>query len=437
MRPRRGHREACPRLFADQGVGPVAITTSRSPAAVSGTRTTERRFLPELEGMRGLAALGVLCTHVGFSSGMVGFMDKEPDGFFGVMLQQLHVSLPIFFVLSGMLLYRPFALATIAGTRKPEIKPYFWRRALRTLPAYWVLVAVTLITLNREAVHSVWQVLRPLLLLQVYQLDARLTGNGTEQTWTLATEIAFYAALPLLAWALDKFAGRAGDPGTRTRRVLWGLTPLVLIGFVYAWYTFLPSMGDYPAQNEWPPKWLGFIAVGMGLAALSACADVAPDRVPAFYRFVQKNPVWCWAIAIGIYLLACLRPIGQPGHADYPSMAGGMTEHFLYTLFGLFLVAPVTVPKPSRFVVGAMSNPVMRFLGRISYGLYLWHIAVIYFWRGDLMPRGSFLGLFAVTLTGAVVLATASFYLIESPAMRLRERLGKASARPSVETIAP
>ncbi|WP_225800914.1 acyltransferase [Streptomyces sp. NK15101] len=414
----------------------MAITTTRSPKAVSSTRSTQRRFFPELEGMRGLAAMGVLCTHVAFSSGMVGFMDKEPNGFLGVMLQQLHVSLPIFFVLSGMLLYRPFALATIAGTRKPEIKPYFWRRALRTLPAYWVLVAVAMLTLNREAVHGLWQVLRPVLLLQVYQLDARLVGQGLEQTWTLATEVAFYAALPLLAWALDKFAGKAADPGVRVRRILWGLSPLVVIGFAYAAYTFLPSMGIYPIQNEWPPKWLGFIAVGMGLAALSAGADVAPDRVPAFYRFVQNKPVWCWVLAAGVYLLACVRPIGEPGHADYPSMAGGMTEHFLYTLFGLLLVAPVTVPNPSRAIVAAMSNPVMRFLGRISYGLYLWHIAIIYFWRGDLMPRGSFPELFAVTLGGSIVLATASFYLVENPAMKLRERLGKASATPSVETIA-
>ncbi|MEV0963565.1 MULTISPECIES: acyltransferase [unclassified Streptomyces] len=415
----------------------MAITTTRSPAAVSGTRTTERRFFPELEGMRGVAAMGVLVTHVAFSSGMVGFMDKEPNGFFGVMLQQLHVSLPIFFVLSGMLLYRPFALATIAGTRKPEIKPYFWRRALRTLPAYWVLVAVALLTLNREAVHGIWQVVRPVLLLQVYQIDARLVGRGLEQTWTLATEVAFYAALPLLAWALDKFARRTADPGARVRRILWGLSPLVVIGFAYAAYTFLPSMGAYPIQNEWPPKWLGFIAVGMGLAALSAGADVAPRNVPAFYRFVQNKPVWCWVLAASVYLVACVRPIGRPGHADYPSMAGGMTEHFLYTLFGLLLVAPVTVPNPSRFVVAVMSNPVMRFLGRISYGLYLWHIAVIYFWHGSLFEAGGFLELLAITLGGSVVLATASYYLVESPAMRLRERLGKASAKPSVETISP
>ncbi|MCI0384727.1 acyltransferase [Streptomyces sp. CNQ085] len=413
----------------------MAITTSNSSEAVSSTRSTRRRFFPELEGMRGLAAMGVLFTHVAFSSGMVGFMDQEPNGFLGVMLQQLHVSLPIFFVLSGMLLYRPFALATIAGTPKPEIKPYFWRRALRTLPAYWVLVAVALLTLNRDGVHSLWQIIRPVLLLQVYQLEARLVGQGLEQTWTLATEVAFYAVLPLLAWALNRFARSASDPGVRVRRILWGLSPLVVIGFVYAWYTFLPSMGVYPIQNEWPPKWLGFIAVGMGLAALSAGAEVAPDRVPAFYRFVQNNPLWCWGLAAGVYVVACVRPIGEPGYADYPSMAGGMTEHFLYTLFGLLLVAPVTVPTPSRFVVAVMSNPVMRFLGRISYGLYLWHIAIIYFWRGDLMPRGSFLELIAVTLGGSIVLATASYYLVEAPAMRLRERLGKASAGPSVETI--
>lgn len=414
----------------------MATTTIRPSVDASRPRTTERRFFPELEGMRGLAAMGVLTTHVAFSSGMVGFMDKEANGFLGVMLQQLHVSLPIFFVLSGMLLYRPFVLATLAGTRKPAVKPYLWRRALRTLPAYWVLVVVALAVLNRDNVHGLWQVVRPLLLLQVYQIDARLVGQGLEQTWTLSTEVAFYAALPLMAWALHKLAGRSSDVGVRVRRILAGLSTLVVIGFAFAAYTHLPSLGQYPVQNEWPPKWIGFIAVGMALAALSAAADLAPARVPAFYRWVIKHPLWCWAAAAAVYVIACVRPIGQPGHADYPTMAGGLTEQVLYMLFGLLLVAPVTVPHDrSRFVIAVMSNPVMRFLGRISYGLYLWHIAVIYFWHGNLFEAGGFWELYGVTLGGSIVLATASFYLIESPAMKLRERLGKASAGPSVETI--
>ncbi|MFE2343952.1 acyltransferase family protein [Streptomyces sp. NPDC059431] len=402
----------------------------------SRPRTTERRFFPELEGMRGLAAMGVLTTHVGFSSGMIGFMDKEANGFFGVMLQQLQVSLPIFFILSGMLLYRPFALATLAGTRKPAVKPYLWRRVLRTLPAYWALVAVTMATLNREHITGAWQVIRAVLLLQVYQLDSRTVAEGLEQTWTLATEVAFYALLPLMARALDKIARKATDPGVRIRRILWALGTLVVIGFVFCVWTELPSMGQYPMQNEWPPKWMGFIAVGMGLAALSAAADVSPGTVPGFYRWMMKNPLWCWVAAAAVYVIACVRPIGQPGHADYPDMAGGLTEMFLYLLFGLLIVAPVTVPRDrSKFVVAAMSNPVMRFLGRISYGLYLWHIAVIYFYAGTLFQAGGFVELWTVTLAASIVLATASFYLIESPAMKLRERLGKASKGPSVETI--
>ncbi|OKK14279.1 hypothetical protein AMK16_31025 [Streptomyces sp. CB00455] len=386
--------------------------------------------------MRGLAAMGVLTTHVGLSAGIIGLMDQEPKGFYGVLLQQLQVSLPIFFILSGMLLYRPFALATLAGTRKPAVKPYLWRRVLRTLPAYWALVAVAMTFLNRENIHGAWQVIRAVLLLQVYQLDSRTVAQGLEQTWTLATEVAFYALLPLMARALDKIAGRSPDPGVRVRRILWALSSLVVLGFVFCVWTELPSMGQYPMQNEWPPKWFGFIAVGMGLAALSAAADLSPATIPAIYRWMMKHPLWCWAAAFAIYVVACVRPIGKPGYADYPDMAGGLTEMLLYMLFGLFIVAPVTVPHDrSKFVIAAMSNPVMRFLGRISYGLYLWHIAVIYFWQGGIFGPGGFWKLFGITLGGTIVLATASFYLIESPAMKLRERLGKASAGPSVETI--
>lgn len=422
----------------------VAVDTSASGGASPGpgtATTTRRRFFPELEGMRGFAALGVLVTHVAFSSNQVGWdevpgFEQQGNGFFANLLQQLHVSLPIFFVLSGMLLYRPFVLSTIAGSRKPRLRPYLWRRALRTLPGYWACLAVVLVTLNTDLISGFWDVLRPVLLLQVYEQGAHVAG--LEQAWSLSTEVAFYATLPLLAAILHRFARRSSDPGQRARRILTGLSLGVIVGIGFTIYTHQPSMGVYPMQNEWPIGWVGFIAIGMALATLSATAEVAPHAVPAPYRLVMARPLLPWAGALVVYLLACVSPVGSPGKANYPAMGQALVEHIAYLSFGLLIVAPLTVPElRSRFIKAVLSNPVTLYLGRISYGLYLWHIAIIYYYseNGVLFQVAGFGELLLVTLLGSIIAATASYYIVEKPAMALRERLGKTTRTPSVAVL--
>ncbi|WP_051400099.1 acyltransferase family protein [Haloechinothrix halophila] len=419
----------------------VAVDTGASGGASPGPVTTRRRFFPELEGMRGFAALGVLVTHVAFSSSQVGWdevpgFEQQGNGFAANLLQQLHVSLPIFFVLSGMLLYRPFVLSTIADTRSPRLRPYFWRRALRTLPGYWVCLGVVLITLNTDLIENFWDVLRPVLLLQVYEQGAHVAG--LEQAWSLATEVAFYATLPVFAALLHRFARKVSDPGQRARRILTGLSLGLIVGIAFTIYTHQPSMGVYPMQNEWPIGWVGFIAIGMALATLSATAEVAPHAVPAPYRLVMDRPILPWIGAVVVYLLACVSPFGDPGKANYPAMDQALVEHIAYLSFGLLIVAPLTVPDlRSRFIKAVLSNPVTLYLGRISYGLYLWHIAIIYYYSTDgvLFQVAGFGELLVVTLLGSTIAATLSYYVVEKPAMALRERLGKTTRTPSVAVL--
>jgi peptidoglycan/LPS O-acetylase OafA/YrhL len=401
-------------------------------APAGTTRSPKRVFFPELEGMRGLAALGVLTTHVAFSSGQLGWADHPGNGVWGILLNKLEVSLPIFFVLSGTLLYRQFALNTLGAIRKPALKPYFWRRFLRVMPGYWLLAVVALPVLNHQYIHSWWQVVRPMLILQVYQHDAYVAGM--EQTWSLATEVAFYFTLPLIAWGLHRIARKVADPVHRARRILWSLSVALPIGFAMCWYDHLPSLGSYPIQNTWPIENMGFIAIGMALATMSASAEVAPDRVLAPYRLVVRHPVLCWAGALAVYILCCASPVGDQSRADYPPLAQSLVNQILYLAFGLLAVAPLTVPHArSGFIEAVLTNPLMRYIGRISYGIYLWHIALIYFWNGSLFGAPAYLE--AVILPLSIGAATISFYLVENPAMKLRERLGKTTVAPSVASV--
>src|SRR5439155_8306716 len=80
----------------------------------------------------------------------------------GRYAQRLEVGVAIFFVISGFLLYRPFAASRAAGQPAPRTGPYAWRRVLRIVPAYWLALTVTVVVLGR------WEVFHPAHLLTFY-----------------------------------------------------------------------------------------------------------------------------------------------------------------------------------------------------------------------------------------------------------------------------
>src|SRR5687768_15093619 len=100
--------------------------------------------LAALDGYRAIAATAVLATHVGFLTG------SSVDGPLAPMLSRLDVGVAIFFVLSGYLLYRPFLAAALDRRPGPSLRSYLWRRALRIVPLYAVVVISAWLLVRRE-----------------------------------------------------------------------------------------------------------------------------------------------------------------------------------------------------------------------------------------------------------------------------------------------
>src|ERR1041385_2928445 len=99
---------------------------------------------PLCDSLRAIAALAVLTTHAAFFSGAVigGQAALRP------YLARLDVGVTIFFLISGFLLYRPFARAHLREGHAPRTLAYGWRRVLRIVPAYWLALTITTIWLN-------------------------------------------------------------------------------------------------------------------------------------------------------------------------------------------------------------------------------------------------------------------------------------------------
>lgn len=362
-----------------------------------------------LDGYRAIAALVVVTTHVAYFSGVVVVTA------WGHAFSRLDIGVTIFFLLSGFLLYRPWSHAAMRNAAWPSTRTYFRRRLWRILPAYLLLVVVVLAVMPGIEVHPKhW--FSHLTLTQIY--GPRLLVNGLTQTWSLATEVTFYLALPVIAW----FVGRRhrGDVDASVRRQLWVLAGLAAIAFLWlALRTFSPfhSIG---VVNMWLPGFMDWFAVGM-LCALVHNRLRLPNP-PMWMRRLNglaDDVGTCLLLAAGFFLLATT-PIAGPYTFGEGSASQAFVRHYLYLGAAASFVLPGFLGTDGwgawrRF----LASPLMVYLGTISYGIFLWHLFVLETGShifGIPGFSGWFWLLWPMTVLGSVALAHFSFVLIERPA---------------------
>ncbi len=394
-----------------------------------------------LDGVRAIAALAVLLYHVSGKTGVV-------DGWGAWVLSRGDVGVAIFFTLSGLLLYRPWARAALDAGDRPETRAYLWRRAFRILPAYWLVAAVALIFFNPAHNASQWVWAKWLLLLQVYDVSAwwgGVEGRGLEHMWSLGVEVAFYVTLPLIAAALTWAAtlGGARDTTTRALRLFAGLGVMVLISVGVTVAAHQP--GTPGEVNMLLPRYFMWFAPGMALAVLSAWSrsgDASAAGVREFCRRVAGLPILSWTLAAIAFAIGCTPLIGPP-HLSALPVFEGTVKSVLWGAVGLFLVAPSAFATGFRGLTNRVfGNVVLRYLGKISYGIFLWQFVVIYGYYAlsgsAVYAGGDFWEVLAIALTGILILSALTYHLIEEPFHRLGRQLGTrpgagsapASARP-------
>ncbi len=359
--------------------------------------------------MRGIAATGVLVSHVAFTTGFVS------TPFWGGWLSRMEGFVSLFFVLSGFVLFRPYAVASALGGRWPGVARYAVRRFFRIVPAYWLLVAFCFVLLADQPVDlPTW--LRHLTFTQYYVAAPLLPGVGV--AWTLMVEVVFYMLLPFLAVPLVKRSWRP----VRTVAIVLA----VGFGISLGWLSHIRPGGlSVFLHTNWFPSFLMCFGVGMAMAVASVAlrTGTAPQRWAVLDR-IGRAPWACWGIAVALFGLSTVAA-GPLGGLGLPSAGDLVAEQLLYLGFSAFLLLPVvynTAPTPlSRM----LSHPVLRWIGTISYGLFLWHLTVVELVidiQGPLWGTNT-LRLFVITLVGGLGLAALSWYAVERPAQRLGERL--------------
>lgn len=395
--------------------------------SVRSRASTQRRWFEGLDGIRFLAAFLVLVHHAAFSSG-VTFRWPLAGTFFG----RMDIGVSIFFVLSGFLLYRPFVVAQFDGSDPPPRWPFWIRRLVRIYPAYW-FAFLTLLALGTVTVKGVEGFVLSFTLTHVYVPSYAVWG--ITQSWSLATELGFYLVLPFVAAGARRYSRRQSGDSVRSinRQALRLLAVCALLAvFSVVFRLFMAKVSPYPLRSWgavsrlWTPSYLDMFAAGMALAVVSAWAERRSMIRQATERATRRVWLW-WLGAIGAFWFVSTQLDLERGLA----VAGVEREIMRQSLYGIVALALITpvVLSGSKSSIGlrALASGPLVWLGIVSYGIYLWHQAVLK-WIHQLLDWPEFSSNFLVLVVGATIgsaiIAGISHRFVEEPATQaVRRRL--------------
>ncbi len=378
-------------------------------------------FVAGFDGLRAIAALLVVVVHVGGASGYTFRSSLGPYTARG------EIGVSVFFLISGFLLYRPFAAAALAGRAGPNVRSYLVRRVLRIVPLYWAALVVNYLFTGWKSVHGVSGFLENAFFLQIYSRN--WVFHGITQAWSLCIEVTFYLALPLWAVAmrrLDRRRGRPHDPAAVLRRELLALAVLYVASLLFR-LVVVTAVSSSTLARSWLPAWSDHFALGMALAVTGTYV-AQTGRVPKGLRWITRpgGDLACWALAAVAFWLVST----QVGLSRQPLFVGGagtdVAKQFLYGLFALFLLLPAVFGTARTGLVRRLlASHVLSLIGLVSYGIYLWHQRVISelqahtSWKVDDAP---FLQLLAVAAVITIAVSTVSYLFVERPGIAVGHR---------------
>jgi peptidoglycan/LPS O-acetylase OafA/YrhL len=371
---------------------------------------------PLFDSLRAIAALSVVAFHAAYYQGFLA--PSHPlSRYYG----QLNVGVAIFFVISGFLLYRPFAQARFSRADFPGLFPYAVRRVARIVPAYWLALVVIAAWLGRDAVFTLHGAPIYFGFLQIYSLHDLFGGIG--QAWSICVEVSFYVALPLWAIVVRRIPFR--DERSFLATELVALAALFGAGVLWK-LVAMPLNAGRTAVAFSPkvvtlPYFLDHFALGMAIAAVSVALGIG--RGPTRGSWIP------WLAALGAFLLI------SNASRWFGVKEAEIFRHELKGLLGACLILPAVFGDQTQGVVRRiLANRALLWIGLVSYGVYLWQPAIM----DELVRHGWNHTLGAVllglaSLAFALAVAAASYYGMERYALRLARRVGR---RPVMEKVA-
>jgi peptidoglycan/LPS O-acetylase OafA/YrhL len=354
---------------------------------------TNSGYMPQLDTLRTIAVALVLISHWLIEN---EFLHKMNLGIFGVTL---------FFVLSGFLISQILLKSRSIAEKKDQnmfhsVKQFYIRRFLRIFPIYYI----TLIILYRYNIESIRDIFI-WYITYTQNIFIFLTNDWhglLSHLWTLAVEEQFYLVWPFVILFIPK---RFLFPsiiaiiliGPLSRTILYGLYGDMGESFLF--YVLTPACMD-----------------AFGLGALMAYYRVNNKNAFDFKTLYSK----LFIVFVFIFLIILHDDSGILNNSIGQLLNYKMFQHFFYKLsisvLCFYLVSKVSIGY-TGILKRVFENKVLTYLGKISYGLYLFHPYVHLMYKKAGLPSlsGHIYIRFVVYSAILVLIASASWYILEKP----------------------
>jgi peptidoglycan/LPS O-acetylase OafA/YrhL len=409
-----------------------------------------------LDGVRAIACLIVIAYHINLitrDTDVWSVSDRTHTLLTALLLSGFS-GVTLFFVLSGFLLFLPYARALLYAETWPSARLFYLRRTLRIVPAYYI--TLLLLLLFYDPGYLQLQHLGDIGLFLTFFMDS--TKQTSQQIdgplWTLAVEWQFYMLLPVLAWGMRLVVRRVAP----SRRIVLAIGCLcILIG----WGLFTRYWGEQLNQN---PNQLAFIprpllntglfflygttgkyledfAVGM----LICLCFIYTQRAGGAWlgkNFYRKS-LWLWGSGILVLFCLALWNFNQETHrwalpflSPIQSAYSWVDELGFASGYGLCILAILFNPKVFQRLFAWRP---LRALGGISYSLYMWHLPLLLLFMvnvGYRLRGGNGWGIYPLYWLWVIVIiipfCTIFYTLCEKPGMKLAAKLRQRRLPPAL-----
>jgi peptidoglycan/LPS O-acetylase OafA/YrhL len=367
------------------------------------TRGNSRFYLPELDGLRFFAFLCVFLSHIAaFSNGA----NQAKPAIIQIFNMMGRFGVDLFFALSAYLLT---ALMIREKERfgKIDLRAFYIRRGLRIWPLYFTWIVVLILTRRWWSDYSLGFFVPWLLFAGNFQASlVAINSLVVLPLWSISVEEQFYLIWPLLVRNL-----------TRRGLVVAGTSIWIMTGFA----RFELLLHGFTPHQIW---FTGFARLGAMAAGILIAALMRRPVQSGRWMLVGFG-VLCWAEA-GMCHLLLSRPEGFAAPMWGFSVAAVGSVAFLVATIGV---------KPGAII----TSPALVYLGRISYGLYVFHGAALVL-ATHIVPASSNavfwpeFGIVAFAMT--LALAAASYRWLESGFLRMKKRYEVIQSAPVLDTLA-
>lgn len=377
---------------------------NRKPLVERLAEPSERRlgWSPALDGVRGASVALIMVFH--FSGERAYYIQGFP------------IAVDLFFVMSG------FLITTLLFEERQRrgnnsLREFYLRRIFRLFPALYALLAVFLLYIVAFGGDDRGRLFRELLAAGLYSYNFFIAWSGVAgqvlvQLWTLSVEEQFYFVWPIVfVWVMTSLSVR------RLRLVL-----AVMAAFVVVWPVLRMTLDQELGAHTLSSFVFG-IAIMRPDSIVLGCLGAMLFRLepvtlgPRAQRLAKLSGDAAFVIFVMALSLGAFPHFG-------PFVSGFANLAVLVLVFWLVDM----VRNPDRLVPRLMSHPVLVWMGKRSYGLYIWHLIVFFVVHGAVsgaLPGRARLALVVagpISFAATIMMAMISWKYIESPALEIKKR---------------